>query len=98
MIDELVETLDKPRLKAHWTKQKIDIVGLIEAYREMLVLVVPKPLGKPVSRDSDDDEIIATALAAKAQLLVSGDKDLLVLGAYEGVALVTVNEAMARLF
>jgi putative PIN family toxin of toxin-antitoxin system len=37
-----------------------------------------------VDRDPNDDMIIATALKAKADYLVTRDKDLLSLGAYEG--------------
>src|SRR5437588_4004610 len=39
----------------------------------------PVVLSAPVCRDADDDAILGTAIAAKADLIVSGDKDLLVL-------------------
>jgi predicted nucleic acid-binding protein len=39
----------------------------------------PQPFAIPVCRDADDDWILATALAGKADALVTGDKDLLVL-------------------
>lgn len=54
-------------------------------------------LAEPVCRDPDDDAILATALAARADLLVTGDKDLLVLGSYEGIPIVTPAECLARL-
>lgn len=60
--------------------------------------VVPvAPLPKPICRDPDDDAILATALAAQADMLVTGDKDLLVLGSYEGIPIVTPAECLARL-
>ena len=55
------------------------------------------PLPVPVCRDSDDDAILATALSAKADLLVTGDKDLLVLGSYAGIPIVTPAECLTRL-
>lgn len=42
-----------------------------------------------VSRDPKDNMILAVAVGGKADLLVTGDSDLLVLGSYEGVAIIT---------
>lgn len=61
------------------------------------ILVGIEPLPEPVCRDPDDDAILATALAAKADLLVTGDKDLLVLGTYAGIPIVTPEMCLARL-
>lgn len=54
-------------------------------------------LPAPVCRDPDDDAILATAIAGQADLLVTGDKDLLVLGSYENVPIVPPAECLARL-
>lgn len=48
-------------------------------------LVEPQPLPGAVCRDPEDDAILATAVAAAADLLVTGDADLLALGHYRGV-------------
>ena len=40
-------------------------------------------------RDPDDDQLLALASAAKVDLVVSGDDDLLVLGMFEGIAIVS---------
>ena len=42
-------------------------------------------LDSPVSRDSDDDNIIATAIAGSCRCIVTGDKDLLDLGRYKEI-------------
>ena len=49
-----------------------------------------KAISGQVSRDSDDDAILACAIAAKAQYLVTGDNDLLVLDRYDDVQILTV--------
>jgi len=41
--------------------------------------------------------VLACAIAAKADLVVSGDSDLLKLGQYHGIPIVTVAEALTRL-
>lgn len=51
----------------------------------------------PVSRDVDDDVVLATAVAAGAALIVSGDQDLLVIGRYNAIDIVTPREFLSRL-
>jgi uncharacterized protein len=55
----------------------------------------PPPAPGAVPRDPDDDKIIACALAAGSEYLVSRDRDLLSLGAYGGIAIVA-PEAFLR--
>jgi putative PIN family toxin of toxin-antitoxin system len=52
-------------------------------------VVRPSPLVKSVYRDPDDDAILACALEAGADYLVTGDVDLLELKTYKGIRIVT---------
>ena len=45
-----------------------------------------------VCRDPDDDKFIECAVDAQCIYIVSGDKDLLAVGQYDGVKIVTVAE------
>jgi len=47
--------------------------------------------------DPDDDALLATVLAADAEMIVSGDAHLLNLKHYQGVAIVTTTECLRRL-
>ena len=40
-------------------------------------------------RDPNDDMFLECAMRAKADLLIAGDKDLLVLGSYKGTRILT---------
>jgi len=51
-----------------------------------------KPLTAPVSRDRDDDKILALAVAGEADYIVTGDQDLLVLKKYGSVKIITPRE------
>jgi putative PIN family toxin of toxin-antitoxin system len=59
--------------------------------------VVVAPLEKGVCRDSDDDMILVTALAAEAECIVTGDKDLLSLERFEGIRIITPAQCLSEL-
>jgi predicted nucleic acid-binding protein len=52
------------------------------------------PLPAPVSRDPDDDQVLACALAAKAALIASGDRDLLDLGSFNTIPILRAAQAL----
>jgi predicted nucleic acid-binding protein len=70
---------------------------MLAQVRLLAEIVDPPPLPEPVSRDPDDDAVLALAAAARPDLIVTGDKDLLVLDAYAGIPIVSPAEAIARI-
>jgi putative PIN family toxin of toxin-antitoxin system len=70
---------------------------VLAAVRADAEVVEAQPLAVRVCRDADDDWILATALAAQADALVTGDKDLLVLGRYAGIPILTPRDCLALL-
>ena len=58
----------------------------------VLYFVEPAPLGTPRSRDPKDDRCLACALGAKAEALVSNDRELLAPERPFGVAILTPVE------
>ena len=61
----------------------------MEAVRKDADVVSPSRLPKPICRDPDDDWVLATAVAGEADVIVSGDKDLLILKRFQGIPIVT---------
>jgi predicted nucleic acid-binding protein len=55
------------------------------------------PLATPpvIAADADDDHVIAAAVAAEADLIVSGDHHLLDLGSHQGIRILTPAAALA---
>ncbi|MCL4550295.1 MAG: putative toxin-antitoxin system toxin component, PIN family [Bacteroidetes bacterium] len=45
-----------------------------------------------ICRDKDDNNILETAVAAKANVIISGDKDLLVLKKYKNISIISPRE------
>ena len=78
-----------------WTSDRAAAVRAeLEAIAEVVTPVeVPR-----VCRDPDDDQILAIAVAGAVDALVTGDADLLALGAYSGVNISSVAdfEVLAR--
>ena len=66
-------------------------------YIDAVELVTVTDVPRVVAADPDDDWVIATAVAAGADLLISGDSNLLTLGAHQGVRIVTAAKAIDML-
>ena len=76
-----------------------DDLPWLAAYRERASVVRPAKLARAVCRDPDDDVVLATAKTAKADCILTGDRDLLVLERFEGIAILSPRafvEAMDR--
>lgn len=67
-------------------------VPLFAAYRQRATLVDAPPLPAPVCRDPDDNLVIATALAVHADVIITGDRDLLVLGPHQGIRILSPRQ------
>lgn len=72
-------------------------IPLLEEYRRRATLVEPAALPAPVSRDPDDDMVLATAIAAKAVVLISGDDDLLCLKSHQGIRILSPRQFLELL-
>jgi putative PIN family toxin of toxin-antitoxin system len=59
---------------------------LVRAHAEV---VTARALPAPVCRDPDDDWVLASAVAGACASLVTGDKDLLSLGSYQGIPILS---------
>ena len=87
LLDELHDTLTG--------KMKIDRSLADEILAELaneLEIVEPVPLLKSICRDEDDDWVLATALAGHSDIIVTGDKDLLVLKQFQGIKILSPRQ------
>ena len=62
----------------------------------MAEVIDPPPLAQPVCRDKDDDAVLALALAAHADIVISGDDDLLCLNPFEGIPILMPAQALQK--
>lgn len=76
----------------------LDSHGIVDGLRHLAVVVSPTDVPRVVPTDPDDDHVIAAAVAGQADLIASGDKrDLLPMGSFQGIPIVTAREAAERL-
>jgi len=94
LLVELGEILIRPV-----PARRLALLGLVAhevlaTYIDAVELVTPLSTPPVVAADADDDQVIAAAVAAQADLLVSGDNDLLAIGNHQGIHIVAPAEAV----
>ncbi len=96
MITELRTTLAREKFAAYAVKANQSIDELIDTYAAIALVVEPISVPPNVVRDPKDQMLLACAVGGRADAVVSGDKDLLVLGSYEGIPIWSVTEFLAK--
>lgn len=95
LLEELRHTLSYPKFAPRIERFETSVQTLAAQYTAMVSLVIPVTVPRVVVDDADDDHVIAAAVAARAELIVTGDrKHLLPIGSYQGVAIVTARQAI----
>jgi putative PIN family toxin of toxin-antitoxin system len=97
LLSELSRTIGRAKFSGILMRSNISQERVLTEVRQLAEMIEPPPLPQPVCRDPDDDEVLALAVAAKADWIVSGDNDLLSLGSYAGIAIIPVTEAVKRI-
>jgi uncharacterized protein len=87
LINEVSEKL-KTKLKL---KQKT-IKEIVHYIEEIATSKNPPELKKQICRDHEDDIILSLSETAKADYLITGDNDLLVLRKYKSIPIITPRE------
>ena len=92
LISELTRILD---LKFEFDGQQLSRIENI--IRTAFIVVESNGSPPAISRDPDDDHVLALAKSAEANFIVSGDKDLLILGRYLGISITTATDSLAEI-
>jgi putative PIN family toxin of toxin-antitoxin system len=97
LLAELAEVLARNKFAARILQAGVSAKALVEDYAEIAHVIVPEALQVAISRDPDDDEVLACAITAQVDAIVSGDADLLILKNFYGMPILSANQAVKKL-
>lgn len=98
LLEELADVLTRPSASKRLALIDRTVREVLADYVETIELVEPRSVPRVVLDDADDDQVIAAAVAARADIIVSGDrKHLLPLGSYQGIDIIDAADALGRL-
>jgi putative PIN family toxin of toxin-antitoxin system len=87
ILDELRE-----KLIIKFRRHEADVEEALTLLRDQSTVIKSAPLNQPVCRDPDDDQVLATALTGSADCIITGDKDLLTLNGFQGIAILKPSQ------
>ncbi|MBO3459224.1 putative toxin-antitoxin system toxin component, PIN family [Aetokthonos hydrillicola Thurmond2011] len=97
LLQELEETLNYPKLQPRLQKLGITANYLLSEVKQINQFCQPLPLSPiPELRDPKDKILFETALAVPVEVIISGDKDLLVLVEYQEIHILSASDFLIR--
>lgn len=95
LLAELADVIGRAKFDAILTRTNTSRERSLAEVRRLAEVIDPPALPQPVCRDPDDDQVLALAIAAKVELIVSGDNDLPLLGSFEGIPIIASAQAVS---
>jgi putative PIN family toxin of toxin-antitoxin system len=93
LLEELQQTLQKPKLKKYLSVERMQ--SAIELVKQSVTLIELESAVE-ICRDNKDDYLLALAKDAQAHLLLTGDKDLLVLKQFEKAQIIKLADYLTN--
>jgi len=93
IFKEYVQTLAYSKFRLTGQLIEAMVNEVILPYAEV---VRGQRITKPICRDTKDDKFLAGAKAGRADAIVSGDQDLLVLKDYEGIPIISIDTFLRK--
>lgn len=89
IIEEVGIVISRPRIVKITKMNEVSRNAFIEGLIERSDVTFGKQLTSATSRDVKDDKFLACAYEAKADYIITGDEDLLILKEFQGTKIVT---------
>lgn len=89
ILEEYHRAIQYPHIRTRHGLSDDDMKRFVSEFRALAILVESKEEVTIVTQDRDDNKFIACALTGRAELIISGDKDLLDIKSYRDVRIIT---------
>jgi putative PIN family toxin of toxin-antitoxin system len=96
LLAELVDVLSRPRIRTRYGLSDEDIKTVLRLILLRSEAVTPTRT-ITACRDPKDNKFLEVAVAGQAEVIVSGDEDLLVLHPFEGIPIISPAEFLKLL-
>jgi len=93
LLAELTDILGRRKFEKKLAASGLTAEQIVDRYVALAMLVRPATIAPVILNDPDDDHVLSCAAAARADLIVSGDRHLLDLGRYQEIRIVNSAEA-----
>ncbi len=98
IIAEIRTTLSYPRIRRKYAITDEDVEQLVTLLqRDALLVSGDADVAGAIPEDPADETVLACAVDAQADVIVSGDRHLLDLGSYRSIPILTVRQFLERL-
>ena len=97
LLIELEDVLSREKFAGRLNSVGIAAHDLVLGYASLASVIEPAPIEPVVLADPDDDAVIACAIAAGCDAIVSGDSHLLNLKRYKEIQILTAASLLAGL-
>jgi len=97
LLAELNTVLQREKFTRRLELARVTPRELLIGYASLAVLVKPDEVKQVIIADPDDDEVLACAVKAKAQIIVSGDRHLSELREYQGIRILKAADFMIEI-
>ncbi len=96
LLAELVDVLQRPRIRNKYGISPDDVMTVLTLIELRGEFVIPQRR-ITACRDSKDNQVLEAAISGRADVIVSGDDDLLVLNPFEDIPIVVPYDFLALL-
>lgn len=98
LMAELLDVVSREKFARRLAAAGLTPLGIVGEIRRLAVMAAPADVPRVIAEDADDDHVLACAIAAQADLIVSGDRHLLGLGGhYQSIAIVSPAQAVQQI-
>lgn len=94
LIEEFITVASRPKFKKYFSNEDIrKLLTFFDSYGKLISI----SSSITICRDYKDNFLLNLAIDGKADFLVTGDDDLLCLGKFENIPIVTFNQLISKL-